>query len=206
VILFASSYLRLDAQLAIRVSYAPSFYQSEEVNHILDSWSDQDNPVTLGGWGLSHGIDFGFIQRIGDIGWTAQYTLGIGGSSANDNADNRYDMDFVHHQLGASLESYFGKLALGTTLHYNWLNISGELGTNESTKLDRARYISSRIYVRYMLSEYGTQRLGFEPFIDIPWSAGDPFNQSADFFDVNSSDGNAHPLIYGIRIVILNGS
>jgi len=203
----------IQAQFSVKIGYDVGFV-NEEPNGIFKKVS-ADNPwLNLESKKLNNlqGVVFGTRFETKFIAAELDFNYGfwtIQGSGINPSIDRNETLkvSMTNGALGLGAEGLFGKLGIGTSVHYHFFSQKGK-NSNTGSFIDKSNYLSERVFLGLYLKGSKHTTLAIRPYMDIPFGNVNLFftesklNERPNF---TKEDFDYRPSVFGIQLLFFNG-
>ena len=135
--------------------------------------------------------------------WTIQ------GSGVNPSIDRdeTLKVSLTNGALGFGMEGLFGKIGLGTSLHYHFFSQKGK-NSNSGSFLQKSNFLSERVFLGLYLKGSKHTVLALRPYMDIPFGNVNLYYTEKHLNNrtgLSKDDFDYKPSVFGIQLLFYNG-
>jgi len=197
-------------QFNVQVGYNTAWSQFTEINHQLNQYNEENNPHLEEGFDelhFLHGIGIGLRYKISDFALEATWSnLNRTRNSLlyfaqSDSFDSR-EYKFGLNSLSIGADSYSKYVGIGAALHYQKLNITRNIGSNE-LRLTNNRNLNLDLHLNIKISSNESIQSILRPYYRFSLQSHDISRFSGDINDTGSPDVDIQ--VYGISLLFYNG-
>ncbi len=203
----------VEAQFSVKIGYDIGFVQ-EEPNGIFRQTRLEKPWLNMEAKKLNNlqGVVFGARYELDNFATELDFNYGfwtVKGTGINPSLDRNETLKYsmTNGALGFGVEGLFGKLGLGTSVHYHFFSQKGK-NSNSGSFVDKSNYLSERIFLGLYLKGSKHTVLALRPYMDIPFGNVNLFFTERNLNDRSSfskDDFDYKPSAFGIQLLFFNG-
>ncbi len=203
----------VDAQFSIKMGYDVGFVKEEphgifRQTRLAKPWLNLEEKKLNN----IQGVVIGARYELDNFATEFDFNYGfwtVKGSGINPTLDRNETLKYsvTNGALGFGVEGLFGKMGLGTSIHYHYFSQKSK-NSNSGSFIDKSNYLSERLFLGLYLEGSKHTVLALRPYMDIPFGNVNFFftekklNNRTGF---TKEDFDYKPSVFGIQLLFFNG-